>query len=67
LPPFVLPPGSSWIHQTDRDCRYGSDDYLAALTELGARPSISRKGDCWDNAVSEPFVSPIEFETNAPT
>ena len=38
-----------WIHHTDRDCRYGSDDYLAALKELGARPSMSRKGDCWDS------------------
>lgn len=38
-----------WIHHTDRDCRYGSDDYLAALKQLGARPSMSRKGDCWDS------------------
>lgn len=33
----------NWIHHTDRDCRYGSDDYLAALEQLGARPSMSRK------------------------
>lgn len=39
----------SWIHHTDRDCRYGSDDYLAALKQLRARPSMSRKGDCWDS------------------
>jgi transposase InsO family protein len=32
-----LEPG--WIHHTDRDCRYGSDDYLAKLTALGARRS----------------------------
>jgi putative transposase len=44
---------ANWIHHTDRDCRYGSDDYLAALNDLGAQPSMSRKGDCWDNAVSE--------------
>lgn len=55
-----LAPG--WIHHTDRDCRYGSDDYLAALKQLGARPSMSRKGDCWDNAVSESFFATLEKE-----
>lgn len=52
----------NWIHHTDRDCRYGSDDYLAALNDLGARPSMSRKGDCWDNAVSESFFATLEKE-----
>lgn len=52
----------NWIHHTDRDCRYGSDDYLAALKQLGARPSMSRKGDCWDNAVSESFFATLEKE-----
>lgn len=56
----ALEPG--WIHHTDRDCRYGSDDYLAALKQLGARPSMSRKGDCWDNAVSESFFATLEKE-----
>lgn len=51
-----------WIHHTDRDCRYGSDDYLAVLKQLGARPSMSRKGDCWDNAVSESFFASLEKE-----
>ncbi len=40
----------NWIH-TDRDCRCGSDDYLDALKQLGARPSISRKADCWDSEI----------------
>src|SRR5690606_19664003 len=35
---------------------------LAALKELGARPSMSRKGDCWDNAVSESFFATLEKE-----
>jgi transposase InsO family protein len=52
----------NWIHHTDRDCRYGSDDYLAALERHGARPSMSRKGDCWDNAVSESFFATLEKE-----
>jgi transposase InsO family protein len=56
------PLAPNWIHHTDRDCRYGSDDYLAALKQLGARPSMSRKGDCWDNAVSESFFATLEKE-----
>ena len=55
-----LSPG--WIHHTDRDCRYGSDEYLRALDALHARPSMSRKGDCWDNAVSETFFATLERE-----
>jgi transposase InsO family protein len=53
---------ANWIHHTDRDCRYGSDDYLAVLKAFGARPSMSRKGDCWDNAVSESFFATLEKE-----
>jgi putative transposase len=52
----------NWIHHTDRDCRYGSDDYLAVLDHLCARPSMSRKGDCWDNAVAESFFATLEKE-----
>ena len=56
----TLEPG--WIHHTDRDCRYGSDEYLAALERVSARPSMSRKGDCWDNSVSESFFATLEKE-----
>jgi len=56
-----------WIHHTDRDCRYGSDEYLAVLKAYGARPSMSRKGDCWDNAVSESFFATLEKELLALT
>ncbi len=52
----------SWIHRTDRDCRHGSDDYFAVLKQLDARPSMSRKADCWDNAVSETFFATLEKE-----
>lgn len=52
----------NWIHHTDRDCRYGSDDYLAELHQLDARASMSRKADCWDNAVSESFFATLEKE-----
>jgi putative transposase len=54
-----------WFHHTDRECRYGRDDYLASLEQLGARPSMSRKGDCWDTAVSESFFATLEKELMA--
>src|ERR1043165_1110173 len=38
-------------HHSDRGCQYTSQDYRTALSELGIEVSMSRKGDCWDNAV----------------
>ena len=37
-------------------------DYRAALARLDARPSMSRKADCWDNSVSESFFATLEKE-----
>ena len=36
------------VHHTDRDCRYASDDYQAALRRAEMVTSMSRRGDCWD-------------------
>jgi len=50
------------IHHTDRDCRYASDDYQAALRDAGMVASMSGKADCWDNAVAESFFATLEKE-----
>jgi hypothetical protein len=42
---------------------YASADYGDALTKIGAVKSMSRKGDCWDNAVAESFFATIKGET----
>jgi putative transposase len=55
-------PGRKLIHHTDRDCRYASDDYQAALAAYGMIPSMSRKADCWDNAVAESIFATLEKE-----
>ena len=55
-------PPPDLIHHTDRDCRYASDDYQAALKRFGMRTSMSRKADCWDNAVAESFFATLEKE-----
>lgn len=55
-------PAPGLIHHTDRDCRYASCDYQKALRDYALVPSMSRKGDCWDNAVSESFFATLEKE-----
>lgn len=54
------PPG--FLHHSDRGSPYASDDYRAKLRACGARQSMSRKGDCWDNAVAESFFATLRAE-----
>jgi len=55
-------PPEGLIHHSDRGSQYASDDYREALAAAGIRRSMSRKGDCWDNAVAESFFSTIKAE-----
>lgn len=55
-------PLASLLHHSDRGSVYASGDYREALKELGAVASMSRKGDCWDNAVAESFFATIKGE-----
>lgn len=55
------PPGGL-IHHTDRGSQYGSRAYRAELLARGIRPSMSRPGNCWDNAVVESFFSTLKAE-----
>ena len=50
------------IHHTDRGSNYGSLRYQEKLSEAQIVPSMSRKKDCWDNAVAESFFGTLEFE-----
>ena len=59
-------PKAGLIHHTDRDGRYASIDYQAALHAKGLVPSMSGKADCWDNAVAESFFATLEKELLAP-
>ena len=54
------PPGL--VHHTDRGSQYASAAYRRDLQRIDAIPSMSRKGDCWDNAVSESFFGTLEQE-----
>lgn len=55
-------PGSSLLHHSDRGCQYTSQEYRRALDDLGIEVSMSRRGNCWDNAVAESFFSTIKLE-----
>jgi transposase InsO family protein len=50
------------VHHTDRGSPYASDDYRAGLATHGIVASMSRKGDCWDNAVAESFFATLRVE-----
>ena len=50
------------LHHSDRGSVYASGDYRNALTMFSMIPSMSRKGDCWDNAVAESFFATIKGE-----
>ena len=47
------PAGCRPILHSDRGSQYCSDDFQSAVTGYGMRNSMSRKGNCWDNAPTE--------------
>jgi transposase InsO family protein len=53
-------PAPGWVHHTDRGVQYCSHEYQSRLKDSGARPSMSRVGDCWDNAVAESFFATMK-------
>lgn len=54
--------GHGLIHHTDQGSQYTADDYLALLTAHDITLSMSRKGDCYDNAMMESFFSTLRAE-----
>jgi transposase InsO family protein len=55
-------PNAGLIHHTDRGSPYASEDYRAALAARGLVASMSRTGDCYDNAVAESFFASLKAE-----
>ncbi len=50
------------IHHSDRGSQYASHDYREALDQAGITCSMSRRGNCWDNAVAESFFGTLKME-----
>jgi len=55
-------PSQGLIHHSDRGSQYASHTYRALLADNGIRCSMSRKGDCLDNAVAERFFGSLKRE-----
>ena len=55
-------PPNSLIHHSDRGSNYTATDYRKALAARDIKVSMSRKGNCWDNAVAESFFATIKKE-----
>lgn len=56
------PPTEGLIHHSDRGSQYASHDHRALLKKFGITGSMSRKGNCYDNACIESFHSIIKKE-----
>ena len=50
------------LHHSDQGSQYTSEDFQRLLTGLGVTCSMSRSGNCWDNAVMESFFSTMKTE-----
>ena len=50
------------LHHSDRGCQYASSAYRSELARHGIECSMSRRGNCWDNAPMESFFSTLKRE-----
>jgi len=50
------------LHHSDQGSPYASEDYQTVLTETGTTCSMSRRANCFDNAVMESFFSTVKTE-----
>ena len=55
-------PAAGCLSHSDRGSQYAAHDYQALLAAHGMIPSMSRTGDCWDNAVAESFFATLKRE-----
>jgi putative transposase len=55
-------PGEGLMHHSDRGSQYASEDYQRLLSKHGITCSMSRKGDCYDNAPMESFFATLKKE-----
>ena len=55
-------PGKGLIFHSDRGSQYASGAYAELLASHGIKASMSRKGNCWDNACSETLFGSLKVE-----
>jgi len=59
---FRRRPASGLVFHSDRGSQYASHDFQKQLTAYGIKGSMSKKGDCWDNAVTETLFGSLKVE-----
>lgn len=59
---LIRKPHRGLIHHSDRGSQYACHDYQSLLSEHGMICSMSRKGNCWDNAVAERFFRSLKSD-----
>ena len=59
---FRRRPAAGLIFHSDRGSQYASGDFQKQLSAFAMRGSMSRKGDCWDNAVTETLFGSLKVE-----
>jgi putative transposase len=59
---FRRKPAPGLIFHSDRGCQYASKAFAKQLETFAMRASMSRKGDCWDNAVAESLFASLKNE-----
>ncbi len=55
-------PAAGLLFHSDRGVQYAAGDFRAALAQAGLIPSMSRRGNCYDNAAMESFWSTLKIE-----
>jgi len=55
-------PDAGLLHHSDQGCTYASEDYQGVLERHGITCSMSRRGNCYDNAVMESFFATVKSE-----
>jgi transposase InsO family protein len=55
-------PTAGLLHHSDRGSQYAATSYQRVLAAYGLRPSMSRKGNCWDTACVESFFGTLKRE-----
>ena len=56
------PNGSKLLHHSDRGSQYASESFRKLLSDSNITCSMSRKGNCWDNAMMESFFATLKSE-----
>jgi transposase InsO family protein len=59
-------PGKDLIFHSDRGVQYACEDFTKKLAGYNIRQSMSRKGNCWDNAPAESFFKTLKYELDMP-